>query len=180
MIDILWDKKEEIIRKWYIKDKSILDVGCNDGSFVSRFTEQKFGIDIDEKALKIARGRGIKIFKKDLNSLFSLSRKFSNIFCLDVLEHLINPENCLKSCYKHLEKDGRFFISVPYFGLIKRLIVALFFFDRIFGYKTLHLRFFSPKCMRNLLKQNGFKILKEYKLGRFYPVCMNILFVCTK
>jgi 2-polyprenyl-3-methyl-5-hydroxy-6-metoxy-1,4-benzoquinol methylase len=167
MVDPLWDVKEEIIRKWYVKGKSILDVGCGSVDFVSRFNEEKFGIDINSKALKKAQKKGIKVFRKDLLEPFSLKRKFFNIFCLDVLEHLSNPRICLKSCYRHLKKEGRFFVSVPYFGLIKRLIVALFFFDRFFGYETSHVRFYSPNCMRNLLREVGFIIIKEYKIGRF-------------
>jgi 2-polyprenyl-3-methyl-5-hydroxy-6-metoxy-1,4-benzoquinol methylase len=180
MVDPLWDVKEEIIRKWYVKGEPILDVGCGSGDFVCRFNEEKFGIDIDFKAIGIARKRGIKVLRKDLLKPFNLKQKFFNIFCLDVLEHLSDPRICLKSCYRHLKKEGRFFVSVPYFGLIKRLIVALFFFDRFFGYETSHVRFYSPNCMRNLLRETGFTIIKEYKIGRFWPVYMNILFVCTK
>ncbi|MEM5855699.1 MAG: hypothetical protein QW472_05295 [Candidatus Aenigmatarchaeota archaeon] len=52
MFDSLWDKKEIIIKKEYIKGKPILDVGCNEGIFLARFKEEKFGIDIDGKLLK--------------------------------------------------------------------------------------------------------------------------------
>ena len=180
MADPLWDVKEEIVRKWYVKGKPILDVGCGSGDFLIRFNEEKFGIDINSKALKKAQKKGIKVFRKDLLKPFNLKQKFFNIFCLDVLEHLSNPRICLKSCYRHLEKGGRFFVSVPYFGLIKRLIITLFYFDRFFGYETYHVRFYSPNCMRNLLKQAGFIIIKEYKIGRFWPVYMNHLFICTK
>jgi 2-polyprenyl-3-methyl-5-hydroxy-6-metoxy-1,4-benzoquinol methylase len=180
MPDPLWNIKEKIIREWYAEGESILDVGCGRGDFLIRFDEEKFGIDINSEAIKIAKKRGIKILRKDLLKPFNLKRKFFNIFCLDVLEHLSNPRVCLKSCYKHLKKGGRFFVSIPYFGLIKRLIVALFFFDRFFGYETPHIRFYSPNCMRNLLKEVGFAIIKEYKIGRFWPVYMNILFVCAK
>jgi len=66
------------------------------------------------------------------------------------------------------EKSRKVFISLPYFVLIKRLIVALFFFDRFFGYETSRVRFYSPNCMRNLLREAGFTIIKEYKIGRFW------------
>jgi ubiquinone/menaquinone biosynthesis C-methylase UbiE len=58
MVDPLWNVKEEIIRKWYVKGESILDVGCGSGDFVSRFNEEKFGVDIDSKALKKAQKKG--------------------------------------------------------------------------------------------------------------------------
>jgi ubiquinone/menaquinone biosynthesis C-methylase UbiE len=47
--------KEEIVRKWYVKGKPILDVGCGSGDFLIRFNEEKFGIDINSKALKMAQ-----------------------------------------------------------------------------------------------------------------------------
>ena len=179
MGDPLWPEKERIIRKWYIEGKPILDVGCNEGKFTSRFNEIKHSIDIDSKLLSKARKRGIIVFKRDLNKPFRLN-KFSNIFCLEVLEHLVNPEVCLKSCYESLNKDGRFFVSVPYLGIVKRTVIALFFFDKFYGHKTKHIRFYSPNYMKKMLHRTGFKILKEYKMGRFFPVYFDILFVCTK
>ncbi|MFH0711177.1 MAG: class I SAM-dependent methyltransferase [Candidatus Aenigmatarchaeota archaeon] len=180
LVDILWDKKEKIIRKWYNPNQEILDVGCRRGEFVSRFSEKKFGIDLFDEYMKEAEKKGIKTFKIDLDSPFELKKTFKNIFCLDVLEHLKNPSSCVKSCYKHLDKDGIAFFSVPYFGFVKRTIASAFFFDKVFGYETEHIRFLSPTSMRKLLRDAGFKIIKEYKIGRFYPVNMDHLFVCKK
>jgi len=149
MQDPLWPAKENIIRKWYFEGQPILDVGCNEGKFTSRFEELKFGIDNDSKVLKAAKKKGIKVFKKDLNKPFSL-KKFRNIFCLEVLEHLVNPDVCLKSCCESLDNGGRFFISVPYLGIVKRTIIALFFFDKFYGHKTKHIRFLlSKSCEKN-------------------------------
>lgn len=82
MEDPLWNKKEKIIKQWYIKGKPILDVGCNEGIFLAKFKEEKFGIDIDSEALEKAKKRKIKTLRLDLNKPFNLHRKFFNIFCL--------------------------------------------------------------------------------------------------
>ena len=181
MVNTLWDSKEKIVKKWYVKNGSILDVGCSKGVFLSRFDESiKVGIDINPNVKKIIEEKGIRFFCWDLTKEFYLGKSFDNIFCLDVLEHLPNPRNCIKSCFNSLKEKGLLFVSVPYWGFWKRLIAVLFHFDRIFGYETDHVRYYSPKALKTMLKESGFVIKKEYKIGRFYPFYMNYVLVCTK
>jgi len=180
MVDILWGKKENIIRKWYVRGEDILDVGCREAEFSSRFDEKKMGIDISDECLEKIKKMGIKTYKADLNKPFVLNKTFKNIFCLDVLEHLFSPLVCVQSCHKHLDDGGLAFFSVPYFGFWKRVIASIFFFDSVFGFKTEHIRFFSPKEIRRMMSMSGFSIVKEYRIGRFWPVYMNHLLVCRK
>jgi len=182
-MDPLWNKKLEIIKKHGI-DNAILDLGCNIGDFSSYFVRNGYdvtGVDIDNENLLIANSRGIHTKKCNLNLKLPMkSNSYPTIFALEIIEHLINPDNVIKEAHRLLKDGGKFYVSVPYFGLVKRTAISLFFFDDVFLYNGPHIRFFSEKSFRNILTKNGFKILKIYKLGRFYPVYMDMLAVCSK
>jgi 2-polyprenyl-3-methyl-5-hydroxy-6-metoxy-1,4-benzoquinol methylase len=183
MADPLWNRKLEIMKEHGI-DKRILDIGCNRGQFSSRFLKlghTVVGIDINEKNLISASRKGLTTIKADLNKNIKLpNNSFSTIFALEIIEHLIKPENVIKESFRMLKRGGRFYVSVPYFGLIKRTLISLFFFDNIFQYNDPHIRFFSESSFKEILTKNGFKILKIYRLGRFYPMYMDMMAVCTK
>lgn len=183
MADPLWNKKIEIMKEYGI-DKRILDIGCNRGQFSSRFLKfghTVVGIDINEKNLISARRKGLATINADLNKKIKLpNNSFSTIFALEIIEHLINPKNVIREAYRLLKSDGKFYVSTPYFGLIKRTAISLFFFENVFGYNNPHIRFFSEKSFRNILTKNGFKIVKIYRLGRFYPMYMDMMAICTK
>ena len=183
MADPLWKKKFEIINKHGVT-KEILDIGCNVGDFSEMFIESGHvvsGADIDTENLGKARQKKICTIQTDLNYGINLpNESFETIFALEIVEHLSNSERVVKEAYRILKKDGKFYVSVPYFGFLKRILVSAFFFDLVFGYKQPHLRFFSEKMFKEMLEKNGFKIEKVYKLGRFFPFYMDMMVVCTK
>jgi SAM-dependent methyltransferase len=53
-------------------------------------------------------------FDLDANNFIIKDKKFDFFFISEVLEHLENPEGCLKSAYEILKNDGIGFISMPF------------------------------------------------------------------
>ena len=45
--------------------------------------------------------------------IYHLMKKFDAIFCLDVLEHIFDPQNVVKSIFNTLSENGRFAVCVP-------------------------------------------------------------------
>lgn len=183
MTDSLCGKKLEIIKKHGITD-NILEMGCSTGDSSSEFVmtgHNVTGIDMDDEKLFIAKNRGIKILKLDLNNNLPLNHEsYSTIFAFDIMEHLNNPGNLVKEAYRILKKGGKFYASVPYFGLLKRIFISIFKFDMVFGYEDPHIRFFSENMFRKILEDNDFKVEKIYKLGRVYPFYKNMMAICRK
>jgi 2-polyprenyl-3-methyl-5-hydroxy-6-metoxy-1,4-benzoquinol methylase len=176
--DPLWNEKIKIIHKYYNSNGKILDIGCGNGYVLSNLKGEKFGLDSDDEALKLCKKRGLKVIKANLEKPLKLKHKFDTIICLDVLEHLINPENVIQSVYKKLNKGGTFIASVPYHGLVKNLAIALFDFDNHYHYTDWHVRFFTEKMFKELL--SDFKKIKIIKIGRYYPLYKNMIAVCEK
>lgn len=152
----------------------LLDVGCGSGTlgyFVKKLKRYKevYGIDLFEKALKIAKKRGLLIKKVDLDkSRFPFKRNyFDAATCLDVLEHLIDPRKTIKEIHRVLKTNGILIISTPNMRYWHHLLTLVFKgrFPKTSAdtrrYNGGHLHYFTYKDIEELLKTNGFTTLKK-------------------
>lgn len=158
------------IKKYFslTKKSNILDIGCGNGVLLDEITESthKYGIEFSEHCAELSKKKGIKVYIYDLNrGLPPLSITFDLIFCIEVLEHLVNGENLLKQIKKQINKKGILVISVPNdMGYLPQrfhiLLKGSIFPSNCDIYKEAHLRFFSLSILQRLLKKQGFIILK--------------------
>lgn len=142
--------------KKYFKENRIkvLDLGCGTGGVINSIKTPAFvyGVDKSERALKLARKRGLKnLLKHD----FSKSRlplkdsSFDVILALDVLEHLKKPSNVLKEISRVLKPEGVLIVVVPSYKFLWS------YWDVILGHHTRY----SKKEIRSLLKKEGYYTL---------------------
>ncbi len=94
----------------------LLDIGCYMGDLLvilPSFVDY-YGIDNDKSALLIAKKRGAKVTKLDLeNEQIPLTEEFDIIIATELLEHLKNPEELVLQMKCLLKKDGVVLISLP-------------------------------------------------------------------
>jgi len=148
-------------------NKKVLEVGCATGYISEKLKEngcKVVGIEIDKKAGKLAKKFCKDVIISDVESLKNIPYKknyFDVILFGDVLEHLKNPLNVLKNLRRYLKNNGYIVISVP--NIAFWLIRLRLFFGK-FDYKDYgimdktHLRFFTFKTVKELLKDAGYKI----------------------
>lgn len=94
-------------------EKTILDVGCFDGSFL-RFLGcdwRRSGIEINPLAAKKAERSGIEIIGDDLANLDQFGSSFGAVVATDVIEHVPNPLLFLTGMAKLTQKNGLVIIS---------------------------------------------------------------------
>ena len=95
---------------------NILDVGCGNGEFLYELKELGFknlkGID-PFLMKKTVYKNGLVIEKKRIEDLLDSENKFDLIMFHHVLEHIPNPMDILKICYKLLNTKGVLLIRVP-------------------------------------------------------------------
>ena len=98
-----------------LRVESILDVGCNHGLFgfmlsgVRFATKRVEGVDFNSLALKTAKEFCGYADGHCLNAAepFDLQRKFDLVLCMEILEHVRNPEMIVDNVHRHC---GRFAI----------------------------------------------------------------------
>jgi predicted SAM-dependent methyltransferase len=103
------------------KGGDCLDCGANEGHRYEKLSkeiqlskEQYHGIEWNERSVSNGHKKGLNIQKSDLNKNLPYGdNKFTCIYALSVLEHLLNGCHYLKECHRTLKKDGKLVILTP-------------------------------------------------------------------
>jgi len=98
-----------------------LDCGANNGHWYTKLSkeidlsiEQYYGIEWNEACVKTSQEKGLNICLGDLNKLLPYKDdKFTCIYALSVLEHLLNGCKFLKECHRTLKDDGKLILLTP-------------------------------------------------------------------
>jgi len=107
--DPRFEKVKSVFRKF--PGKRLLDIGCFDGTFtysLKEFFDELYGVDILEKAVKLAKNKGIKVFQIDVEeeNLPFEDNFFDRVFCGETIEELYNPDHLLDEIYRILKPGG--------------------------------------------------------------------------
>lgn len=195
--DIPWDKydpKEKVFK--LIDHKSwVLDLGCWAGRFGEKLQKEKncfvVGVDINQEAIRLAKGRLKKAVLADLNNPEEIKReigglKFDYITLVEVLEHLASPEKLLEVCGDFLGRNGRVIFSVPNIAFLPirlGLLLGWFEYQKLGILDDTHLRFFTHKSARKMAESCGYKIEQTfYTRAKIIPnlFACSFIFVCSK
>jgi len=166
--------------------KNILDFGCGSGIVANELKKAGYnvvGVDISQNAINETKRKypDINFICVSVeNKLPFEDKEFDAIYCTEVIEHIYDTEFLMKEFGRILKKDGLLFISTPYHGFIKNLLITLFAFDKHFNIFGPHIRFFTKKSLKHLLNKFNFKIQKIKYLGRFWPIWMNIVVMAKR
>jgi len=162
------------------KNKSILDLGCGNGS-LARFLLEKgfnvYGTDASEKGITIAKERHPDRFAlQDLSSddlpPILAEIKFDTIISTEVIEHLYDPRKFIEFAKCTLMKDGggELILSTPYHGYLKYLALAVSGkMDAHLGplWDGGHIKFWSKSSLTQLLEEHEFTVTGFEGCGRF-------------
>lgn len=152
------------------KPGKLLDIGCGNGEFLSKIRSagwEIFGIDPDEKAIKVALDNGVEARIGTIEDL-NINQKFDVITASHVIEHVHSPRFFLEECLARLNENGYLWIETPNIesnGL------------DIYGeyWRGLevprHLILFSQNSVVNLLKEIGFS---RVEIMPYRPLCKDM------
>lgn len=167
-------------------NKKVLDVGCATGRIAEKLKKEKncyvVGIEINKEMAKIAKKRCDQVIVVDAELLKRLNfpkSYFDIILFADLLEHCRNPGEILKNLKKYLSDTGYILVSIPNVANWEiRLKLLLGKFDYRGGtiLDVGHLRFFTLRSIKELVRKAGFKIIEVktrnavlQSLGRLWP-----------
>jgi methionine biosynthesis protein MetW len=181
--------------------RRVIELGVGDGSILSEvinalnINAEAYGVDINEGLLEAARSRGIRVAKCDLNNCILPygDGYFDLVLMEEVIEHLVNPDNALREAHRVLRHGGLFVVTTPNLAWwVNRIVLMLGyqpywtevstmfnvgkFHRRIDEPLSGHLRLYTFRSLRYLLKLHGFMVIKAlgvaYKAGKPFMVYM--------
>ena len=104
-----------------LSGKNVLDVGCGGGILAESMAEhgaEVMGIDLSEKALKVAKlhlmesGRTVDYRLVSAEALAdAMPSTFDVVTCMELLEHVPDPQSTIKACATLVKPGGHVFFS---------------------------------------------------------------------
>lgn len=189
IIDILNEKKNAVI----------LDIGCNNGNLTVKAakkinTTNIFGIEIDTKAAKKAKNKGIDVKICDINKKFPFKDNFFDVIISNqVIEHVENTDHFFSEIHRVLKPNGCAIISTQNLASLHNLFLLFLGMQPIslhiskiqvgnflYGTQTSgHIKCFTIPALNDLAKYHGFETEKSFGIG-MYPFPYFLSRILTK
>jgi len=189
-LKLLLPKIEKLFLSKISNKSEILDAGCGTGYLTNWLGKKGYktvGVDGSEAGIKLAKKNqniNSDFIYSDLDKLEDqFSNKFDAVFCLEVIEHSFSPRNLIDSLEKMTKKNGYIFLSTPYHGYLKNLVIALLGkFDEHFTslWDFGHIKFFSKKILTKLINEKNLKIVGYGTVGRTFFLWKSMFFIIKK
>lgn len=145
-----WSKVKTRLILGLVEGKTVLDVGCGSGRLSKILLEKGYAvtvIDSDEKAIEIARRKGVTGFVADISS-WETDLKFDCVVAADILEHIDDDRFAIRRLCNMLKLGGCLIVNVPSYKFL-------------FGQHDIslgHKRRYSDSELKAKLEESGFKI----------------------
>lgn len=145
----------------------LLDVGCGNGQFLAKMRDlgwEVAGVELDPKAVRIARERlELNIYEGSLEEASFATDTFDAVTMNHVLEHVLDPVNTLRECWRVLKPRGKLIVTTPNLKSLGH---------RVFGCAwphldpPRHLHLFSKQTLKESTENVGLRPLKLWTSGR--------------
>ena len=157
-----FDKFAKFVKKRYLKKNSlIIELGSNDGTFLSNFDKDKsYGFEPSKSVHDVAKKQGIQSLNKffNLKNISKFKKNYnnfdlivgSNVFC-----HIPNQIELMKSIDKLLSKDGTIILEEPYLGSMYKKVS----YDQIYDE---HIYMFSLASIEKIYKLFNFQLIDAF------------------
>ncbi len=147
------------IKKNFLKtNKSILEIGSNDGTFLNNFKNTfSLGFEPSKSVHNVALSNNVKSINKFFNSkniknLTKQKKKFGVIVGSNVICHIPNQNDLVKSMIKLLDDDGVIIFEEPYLGAMYKKTS----YDQLYDE---HIYMFSASSVKKIYNKFGYKLI---------------------
>jgi 2-polyprenyl-3-methyl-5-hydroxy-6-metoxy-1,4-benzoquinol methylase len=146
---------------------SVLDVGCGSGGVGPGLRRagatRSTGIEVVPEQAELARAHYDHVVAAPVEeALQQLEGPFDTILCLDVLEHLVDPERVLRDLRALAAPGGRLQVSLPnarHFSLVRDLVLKGTFGYTDWGHRDrTHVRWFTRRDIVAALGRTGWVV----------------------
>lgn len=174
----------------------VLDVGCGNGRIGSEIKKNGnyvAGVEISSEAAEIASQALDKVHSFNIESSWPGELQkgdFDLVLLPEILEHVFDPVEVLKSARNALKPGGNLIITTPNFLTWTnrlRFLLGDFQYQAQGMFDFGHIRWFTYKYLHETLKLSGFRITQERhiifpgklaKVLKHFPSLFAFQFVC--
>ncbi len=152
----MWIKKQKKLNK----NSKCIEVGSNDGTLLNNFKKNKInclGFEPSKNVATYAKKRKLKVLNKffcykEVAKLKNYSKSTDLICAANVICHIPNLNDVIKSINYLLKKDGIFVFEEPYLGSMFEKVS----YDQIYD---AHIYMFSAHSVKSIFDTNGFDLI---------------------
>jgi len=156
----------KIVIKLVGQGKKVLDVGCYNGTVSSLLAQgnEVHGVDLSQKAVDLARQKGIKACLADAEDKLPFPNAFFDVvFAGEVIEHTFDTEWFLQEIGRVMKPSGSLVLTTPNLASLGRRIMLFIGKNPLIetSLKTEaagHIRYFVKDTLFDLLRSHGFEI----------------------
>ena len=160
MISHFENYAEWIKKKFNKKINNLIEIGSNDGTFLSNFKDTNIkvlGVEPSANVAKISKKKGIKTLNKFFNykNIKKLKKLKSNVDVIcgaNVICHIPDLKNLIKGISFLLSQKGVFIFEEPYLGSMYKKIS----YDQIYDE---HIYIFSVSSIKKIFDLFGFDLV---------------------
>jgi SAM-dependent methyltransferase len=141
-------------------ERPILELGCSNGAFTRAVCGTvETGIDINPRAVKIARESGVyqSVRVQDAREIED-KPEFRSVFANSVLEHIPDLNSVLVGCYRALQPGGRLITTVPLADINAHLLFSSQIWIHFRNDRLSHVNLWTMDQWYDVLNTAGFKI----------------------
>lgn len=148
----------EFVKKYSLKGKKIVEIGCGKGEYISIMQEtgvKAYGLEYLAESVKQCNDKGLAVSKGFIESGGDRLKDtpFDAFFILNFLEHLPKINLTLAGICNNLSDGAVGLVEVPNFDMILRKKL----FSEFIGD---HLFYFTKQTLISTLQQNGFEVIE--------------------
>lgn len=152
---------------------NILDIGCHDGTLLSLVKNRNnnfFGLDASDWAVEQSRQKSVNVQQYFFDDSYSLPYEdnfFDIVIAGEIIEHIYDTDFFLEEIKRILKPNGKLLISTPNIASFGRRIFLLLGLSPLIELSPNepgsvgHIRYFTFKTLKELLRKHNFKILSS-------------------
>ena len=144
--------------RWPGSGARVLDIGCGNGSFLWQMRSlgwEVCGVEPDPQSASHARTAGLDVRAGLLQQQSFPEAHFDGITMTHVIEHLHEPMDTLRRCWKLLKPGGQITAATPNIGSRGHQVFGVNWFALM---PPTHLVLFTENSLRRALESCGFEI----------------------
>ncbi len=153
----------------------VLDMGAGDGTFIDMMQRSVPAIEkaeaLELSAVAIQKGKekypAVQFKQGSCDSLPFADASFDTVFSIEVVEHLLDVDRCFSEVNRILKPGGFFGVTTTDFNLLKKWVIATFFWNKFFFPNNPHIRFFTRKTLAEMARRHGLQPV-AYKWNHSY------------